>query len=99
MHTKSAHPAILLAITGLVLIVAGLNCNTTPTRASESAYTLNGAIVIDPNLEGTMISNSVRVAVQFRQDGQAISSASLYYGGNPLTLGQLSILLLLLLMT
>ena len=67
MHTLTKK-TITAGIIMLGLALA-IGCNETPTQTPDSLYELNGLVVIDPNLEGTMVSRSLRTAAHvYRND-------------------------------
>lgn len=78
MHTLSRNTILAgMVLLGLALAIG---CNETPTQAPKFVYEVNGLLVVDPNLEGSMISRSLRTATQVYQDHDLFTGADVTLG-------------------
>ncbi len=75
----------LLSLPIALLLALGSGCGTSIVDSGEKTdYSIQGAFIIDPNLESNPVSRSSKVAIRFKLDGGVVSTAEITFGGRTL---------------
>lgn len=76
---------MLLFLLSLFLVALNFSCDSSGTNPPPTPdYRIEGAVIIDPNLEAA--SNSLRTVVRFEREGKIVATGDIRFGASQLIL-------------